>query len=51
MLMMFTCVIHKCVLIPYSTYSEPIVIFKFLRYHNHLTFVLLTLLTQGEDLL
>ena len=51
MLMLFTFVIHKCVLIPYSTYCESIVIFKFLFIHNHLTFVLLTLLTQGEDLL
>ena len=30
MLMMFTFVILKYVLIPYSTYCEPIVIFKFL---------------------
>ena len=28
--MMFTFVIHKYVLIPYSTYCEPIVIFEFL---------------------
>ena len=30
MLMMFTFVIHKYVLIPFSTYCEPIVIFEFL---------------------